>query len=232
MSHANAALTPVMRLRMARLIVEQGWPSPRRRTVPGVLPTAKRWETALPAARPGRHERRAAHARTSPRTGPRSRWSARSCGCDEHRLGPVQIAGRVAWPLDRARGPGPLPAQPALPHRPGHRGTGPPLRAPSPRLADPRRRQEARQHPRRRRLALRGSSTGPAQQGSPTPASPGTSGTTPRWAPRSSTRSSTTTPGWPTPSSTTTRPPPPRAPRRAAASPRSLQSSAETGHHT
>ena len=35
--------------------------------------------------------------------------------------------------LDRARGPGPLPAQPALPHRPGHRRADPPLRARAPR---------------------------------------------------------------------------------------------------
>ena len=44
MSHANAALTPRARLRLARLIVEEGWPvalAARRYDVS--WPTAKRW---------------------------------------------------------------------------------------------------------------------------------------------------------------------------------------------
>jgi len=43
-SHANAALTPRARLRLARLIVEEGWPvalAARRYDVS--WPTAKRW---------------------------------------------------------------------------------------------------------------------------------------------------------------------------------------------
>lgn len=44
MSHANAALTPVMRLRIARLIVDEGWPVARAAEWFHVSwPTAKRW---------------------------------------------------------------------------------------------------------------------------------------------------------------------------------------------
>ena len=44
MSHANAALTPVMRLRLARLIVEEDWPIARAAERYNVSwPTAKRW---------------------------------------------------------------------------------------------------------------------------------------------------------------------------------------------
>ena len=44
MSHANAALTPRARLKMARLIVDQGWPPARAAERFMVsYPTAKRW---------------------------------------------------------------------------------------------------------------------------------------------------------------------------------------------
>ncbi|MFI7431905.1 leucine zipper domain-containing protein, partial [Micromonospora sp. NPDC049836] len=44
MSHANAALTPRARLRLARLIVDQGWPVARAAERYDVSwPTAKRW---------------------------------------------------------------------------------------------------------------------------------------------------------------------------------------------
>lgn len=44
MSHANAALTPRARLRLARLVVEQGWPIARAAERYDVSwPTAKRW---------------------------------------------------------------------------------------------------------------------------------------------------------------------------------------------
>ena len=44
MSHANAALTPRARLRLARLIVDQGWPIARAAERYDVSwPTAKRW---------------------------------------------------------------------------------------------------------------------------------------------------------------------------------------------
>ena len=65
-------------------------------------------------------------------------------------LGPVQIAASWDAGLDRARRADPVPAQPALPHRPGHRRTTA-ATSTTTRRADPRRRQEVRQHPRRRR---------------------------------------------------------------------------------
>ena len=71
------------------------------------------------------------------------------------RLGPVQIGGRSAAGLHGARRLVRVPDQPALPDRPGHRRTDPPLRARPSRLADPRRRHQVRQHPRRRRPPLR-----------------------------------------------------------------------------
>ena len=44
MSHANAALTPRARLRLARLVVEQGWPVARAAERYDVSwPTANRW---------------------------------------------------------------------------------------------------------------------------------------------------------------------------------------------
>ena len=44
MSHANAALTPRARLRLARLVVEDGWPIARAAERYDVSwPTARRW---------------------------------------------------------------------------------------------------------------------------------------------------------------------------------------------
>lgn len=62
--------------------------------------------------------------------------------------------------LDRARRARALPDQPSQPHRLGHRRTDPPLRARLARIAHPCRRHQVRQHPRRRRVALRGQATG------------------------------------------------------------------------
>ena len=59
------------------------------------------------------------------------------------------------------------------------RATGEPIRRyehDAPGRPDPRRRQEVRQHPRRRRLALRRSQPGQAQRRPPRPAGPATSG--------------------------------------------------------
>ncbi|MBM0202034.1 helix-turn-helix domain-containing protein, partial [Micromonospora sp. STR1s_5] len=44
MSHANAALTPRARLRLAKLVVDEGWPVARAAERYDVSwPTAKRW---------------------------------------------------------------------------------------------------------------------------------------------------------------------------------------------
>ncbi len=101
MSHANAALTPRARLRLARLIVDQGWPVARAAERYDVSwPTAKRWaDRYRSSARPGWVMR--PPGRTARRTGPPSRWSARSCTC----------AGSSGSARCRS------PSRPASPHR-------------------------------------------------------------------------------------------------------------------
>jgi transposase InsO family protein len=95
-SHANAALTPRARLRLARLIVEDGWPIARAAERYDVSwPTAKRWATrytvmgaAGMADRPSRPHRQP--RRTPPavvRKIVHLRW--------KQRLGPVAIADRL-----------------------------------------------------------------------------------------------------------------------------------------
>ena len=50
MSHANAALTPRARLRLARLIVEDGWPATIAAKMFMVSPvTARKWAARLRA---------------------------------------------------------------------------------------------------------------------------------------------------------------------------------------
>jgi len=96
MSHANAALTPRARLRLARLIVDQGWPIARAAERYDVSwPTAKRWaeryqvigaegmddRSSRPHRQPGRTPapvvRKIVHLR----------W--------KQRLGPVAIGGQL-----------------------------------------------------------------------------------------------------------------------------------------
>src|SRR3954471_16604070 len=96
MSHANAALTPRARLRLARLIVDEGWSvSMAAKMFQVSWPTAKRWWSRYaylgPAAMADRSSR--PHHRPS-KTPPvlvrkivRLRWRMR--------LGPMQIAGRL-----------------------------------------------------------------------------------------------------------------------------------------
>jgi transposase InsO family protein len=96
MSHANAALTPLHRLRLARLIVDHGWPVARAAERYDVSwPTAMRWALRyleLGAAGMADRSSRPHHSpnRTSApvvRKIVHLRW--------KHRLGPVQIADRV-----------------------------------------------------------------------------------------------------------------------------------------
>ena len=99
MSHANAALTPRARLRLARLIVEQGWPVARAAERYDVSwPTAARWANRYrQAGESGMADRSSRPHRCPTRTAPplvrkivHLRW--------KQRLGPVGIAAQLGMP--------------------------------------------------------------------------------------------------------------------------------------
>ena len=99
MSHANAALTPVQRLRIARLIVDDGWPVAHAAAFFHVAwPTAKRWADRYRAmGAVGMQDRSSRPHRSPNRTRPEVvrkivhlRW--------KQRLGPVGIGGRLGLP--------------------------------------------------------------------------------------------------------------------------------------
>jgi transposase InsO family protein len=95
-SHANAALTPRARLRLARLVVDQGWPIARAAERYDVSwPTAKRWADRYRQLGPDGMADASSRPRRCPNATPQPvvrkivhlRW--------KQRLGPVQIAARV-----------------------------------------------------------------------------------------------------------------------------------------
>ena len=99
MSHANAALAPVQRLRVARLIVDDGWPVAHAAAFFHVSwPTAKRWADRYAAmGRDGMSDRPSRPHRSPNRTTQELvrkvvhlRW--------KKRLGPVAIGGRLGMP--------------------------------------------------------------------------------------------------------------------------------------
>ena len=96
MSHANAALTPRARLRLARLIVEDGWtPSVAAKMFMVSTVTARKWAARFRTEGPAGMVDRSSRPCSSPNRTPehlkreivRMRW--------RHRLGPVQIGGRL-----------------------------------------------------------------------------------------------------------------------------------------
>ena len=96
MSHANATLTPITRLRLARLIVDSGWTYAAAAKVFMVNPrTARKWADRYRSEGVDGMTDRSSRPHSSPnRTSPelvrrivQLRW--------RHRLGPVQIAGRL-----------------------------------------------------------------------------------------------------------------------------------------
>jgi transposase InsO family protein len=98
-SHANATLTPITRLRLARLVVERGWTYAAAAKMFMVSPrTAKKWADRYRIEGVAGMADRSSRPRTSPtrtdhevvRRIVRLRW--------RHRLGPVQIAGRLGIP--------------------------------------------------------------------------------------------------------------------------------------
>ena len=99
MSHANAALTPRQRLRLARLVVEEGWtPAQAAEFFHVNWRTAKKWAIRYRLeGRAGMNDRSSArrtqHAKTSApmvRKIVHLRW--------KQRLGPVQIGARLGIP--------------------------------------------------------------------------------------------------------------------------------------
>ena len=96
MSHANAALTPKARLKLARLIVDEGWSVATAAKMFMVSwPTATRWSDRYRIHGKGGMSDKPSRPRISPARTPQSvankivalRW--------RKRLGPVQIAGRL-----------------------------------------------------------------------------------------------------------------------------------------
>ena len=96
MSHANAALTPRARLRLARLVVDEGWPVARAAERYDVgWPTAKRWAERYRQLGVAGMVDRSSRPHHQPNKTPQPtvrkivhlRW--------KQRLGPVQIADRV-----------------------------------------------------------------------------------------------------------------------------------------
>jgi transposase InsO family protein len=99
MSHANAQLTPRARLRLAQLVVEQGWTYSAAAAMFMVAPrTARKWADRYRAEGPAGMADRSSRPKSSPTKTPpmlvrkivKLRW--------RHRLGPVQIAGQLGVP--------------------------------------------------------------------------------------------------------------------------------------
>jgi transposase InsO family protein len=95
-SHANAALTPRARLRLAKLIVEAGWSPAEAAKMFMVSPvTARKWAARFRSEGPAGMQDRSSRPSRCPSKTPeavmrqivRLRW--------RHRLGPVQIGGRL-----------------------------------------------------------------------------------------------------------------------------------------
>jgi transposase InsO family protein len=98
-SHANAELTPRTRLRLARLVVEQGWTCASAARMFIVSPrTAAKWAQRYRVEGPAGMVDRSSRPHRSPTRTPQPvlrrivalRW--------RHRLGPVQIGGRLNLP--------------------------------------------------------------------------------------------------------------------------------------
>jgi transposase InsO family protein len=98
-SHANAALTPRARARLARLIVQDGWkPSEAAKMFMVSTVTARKWAARWRTEGSAGMQDRSSRPRSSPTRTPRPvvrqivrlRW--------RHRLGPVQIGGQLGMP--------------------------------------------------------------------------------------------------------------------------------------
>ena len=99
MSHANAALTPRARLRLAKLIVEERWPvAVAAKMFMTSPPTARKWAARFRSEGPAGMVDRSSRPRSMPTKTPpatvkrivKIRW--------RRRLGPVQIGGELGIP--------------------------------------------------------------------------------------------------------------------------------------
>ena len=96
MSHANAALTPRARLRLARLVVDQGWPIARAAERYDVSwPTARRWADRYRRLGPDGMGDASSRPRRSPNRTPQPVVGKIVHLCGKQRRGPVQIAEQV-----------------------------------------------------------------------------------------------------------------------------------------
>ena len=98
MSHANAALTPRARARLARLIVEEGWTAAEAAKMFMVSTvTARKWAARWRAGGVDGMQDRSSRPRTSPAKTPQP--VVRQIVALQHWLGPVQIGGRLGIPV-------------------------------------------------------------------------------------------------------------------------------------
>ncbi|MFC3299220.1 Integrase core domain [Arthrobacter agilis] len=99
MSHANAALTPIQRLRIGRLIVDDGWPVAHAAVFFHVSwPTAKRWADRYAAMGRAGMQDRSSRPHHSPRKTPPSRVRKVVHLRWKKRMGPVGIGARLGMP--------------------------------------------------------------------------------------------------------------------------------------
>jgi transposase InsO family protein len=96
-SHANAALTPRARLRLAQLIVDRGWTCVAAAKMFMVAPrTAAKWAARYRAEGPAGMADRSSRPHLSPTKTPPQTVRQIVRLRRRHRLGPVQIAGQLA----------------------------------------------------------------------------------------------------------------------------------------
>ncbi|GLY84703.1 hypothetical protein Airi02_026320 [Actinoallomurus iriomotensis] len=115
MPHRNAPLSETGRLRLARCVVDDGWPLRRAAERFQVSPTtAKRWADRYRQSGAAGMADRSSRPHTSPRRTP-TRTERRIIKVRvSRRWGPARMAALLRLnPRHRAPGPGPLPPQPA-----------------------------------------------------------------------------------------------------------------------
>ena len=171
MSHANAVLTPRTKLRLARLIIDNGYSVAVAAKMFMVSPvTARKWAARYRTeGAPGMQDRSSRPHRVPHKTPEATkkrivalRWRLR--------LGPAQIAGRLRLSPSTVHavlarcGVNRLSHIDLVTGEPLRRYDATTLRAPLPGIFDPRRRDEVRQRPRRRRAPLRRQTAGHANR--------------------------------------------------------------------